>query len=97
VLQVLLDNAYRHGTGAVTVRGREAAGVVAVDVADRGSAAIPWPPVQAAGRMGLALASTLAQSQGGRLLLAQDDGGTRFTLLVPRSGRLQVERGTIDP
>lgn len=87
VLQVLLDNAYRHGAGAVTVSVRDAAGVVAVDVADRGAGPVPWPPADIGGGMGLALASTLAQSQGGRLLLAQDEEGTRFTLLVPRSGR----------
>jgi signal transduction histidine kinase len=96
VLQVLLDNAYRHGAGTVTVTGREATGVVAIDVADRGDAPIPWPPTSGAG-MGLALARTLSESQGGRLLLAQDHDGTRFTLLVPRSGASQVERGTVDP
>jgi signal transduction histidine kinase len=95
VLQVLLDNAYRHGEGAVTVVGREASGAVAIDVGDRGAAPVSWPPADAGGRMGLALASTLAQSQGGRLLLTQDEEGTQFTLLVPRSGREQVERGTV--
>jgi signal transduction histidine kinase len=83
VLQVLLDNAYRHGVGAVTMTGRDTSGVVAIDVADRGVEAISWPPVSSGGGMGLALAQTLAQSQGGRLLLAQDEAGTRFTLLVP--------------
>jgi signal transduction histidine kinase len=87
VLQVLLDNAYCHGAGAVTVVGREAAGVVAVDVADRGTTRIPWPPPSGTSTgIGLGLASTLAQSLGGRLLLHQDENGTRFTLLVPQSG-----------
>jgi signal transduction histidine kinase len=97
VLQVLLDNAYRHGEGAVTVTGREASGVVAIDVGDRGGGPVPWPPADSGGRMGLALARTLAQSQSGRLLLTQDEDGTRFTLLVPRSGREQVHRGTVGP
>jgi signal transduction histidine kinase len=87
VLQVLLDNAYRHGAGAVTVTGRDAAGVVAVDVADHGTAPVPWPPsAGSSAGMGLALARTLAQSVGGRLLLEQAEDATRFTLLVPRSG-----------
>ncbi|GAA1151942.1 HAMP domain-containing sensor histidine kinase [Nocardioides aquiterrae] len=97
VLQVLLDNAYRHGAGAVTVTGREASGVVAIDVVDRGGSPVPWPPAESGGRMGLALARTLARSQRGRLLLSQDEDGTRFTLLVPRSGAEQVDPGTVGP
>jgi signal transduction histidine kinase len=87
VLQVLLDNAYRHGSGVVTVVGREALGAVAIEVEDGGGSSILWPPPPSgAGPMGLSLAGSLAQSMGGRLLLDQDHGGTRFTLLVPRSG-----------
>jgi signal transduction histidine kinase len=97
VLQVLLDNAYQHGAGAVAVTGREASGVVAIDVADRGREPISWPPTNVGGGMGLALARTLAQSQGGRLLLAPDDDGTRFTFLVPRSGPSQVAPVTLGP
>jgi signal transduction histidine kinase len=97
VLQVLLDNAYRHGVGTVTVTGRWASGVVAIDVADRGASPIPWPPTTSGAGMGLALARTLSQSQGGRLLLTQDQDGTRFTLLVPRSGCSQVDHGIVDP
>lgn len=86
ILQVLLDNAYRHGAGAVVVTGREAASVIAIDVTDRGVATVPWPPSDPSNGMGLALARSLVHSQGGRLLLAQDEDGTRFTMLLPRSG-----------
>lgn len=97
VLHVLLDNAYRHGEGAVTITGREAAGVVAIDVGDRGGVPVPWPPTDSGGRLGLTLARTLAESQRGRLLLSQDEDGTRFTLLVPRPGGEQVDGGTVPP
>jgi signal transduction histidine kinase len=80
------------------VTGREASeGVVAIDVADRGAGPIPWPPTTSGAGIGLALARTLSQSQGGRLLLAQGPDGTRFTVLVPRSGRSQVDEGIVDP
>jgi signal transduction histidine kinase len=84
ILQVLLDNAHRHGSGAVTVTVRESGGTVAIDVVDRGSSQVGWPAFDATPRpLGLAMARSLAESQGGRLLLNSDDSVTRFTLLVP--------------
>jgi signal transduction histidine kinase len=84
VLQVLVENALHHGRGPVTVSARATAGAVALDVADRGSAPVPWPPApEPTGRLGLAMARSLAESQGGRLLLDSGSGGTRFTLLLP--------------
>lgn len=84
VLQVLIDNAYRHGRGTVTLTARESNGAVAIDVADRGTDEVTWPnPETAQGRLGLVMARALAASQNGRLLLASDSAGTRFTLLVP--------------
>ena len=84
ILQVLIDNAYRHGRGTVTLTARESGGAVAVDVADRGSGEVGWPaPGATPGRLGLVMARNLAASQGGRLLLSSDPSGTRFTLLVP--------------
>jgi signal transduction histidine kinase len=84
VLQVLIDNAYRHGRGTVTITARATAGAIALDVADRGTSVVPWPPeAKPAGQLGLAMARSLAESQGGRLLLDAGMDGTRFTLLVP--------------
>jgi signal transduction histidine kinase len=84
ILQVLIDNAYRHGRGTVTLTARESGGAVAVDVEDRGHDEVVWPdPDAAPGRLGLVMARDLAASQGGRLLLSSDPSGTRFTLLVP--------------
>lgn len=87
ILQVLLDNAWRHGDGAVTVTARASGGVLALDVEDRGVGDVTWPTARATGSLGLAMARSLAESQDGRLILASEPTFTRFTLLVPsRSG-----------
>lgn len=84
VLQVLIDNAYRHGRGAVTLTGRESGDAVAIDVADRGTEPFSWPTEETSpGRLGLTMARAVAASQNGRLLLAHEPSGTRFTLLLP--------------
>jgi signal transduction histidine kinase len=83
ILHVLLDNAHRHGSGTVTLVGRESADAVAIDVIDQGHQAVTWPPQRSSGHLGLTLARSLAASQHGRLLLSQDDDTTRFTLLLP--------------
>jgi signal transduction histidine kinase len=89
VLDVLVDNAVRHGRGRITVRVRETAGALAIDVADEGE--IPPGTAeelftrrarQAAGHgIGLALARSLAEAEGGRLTLTRA-GPTTFTLLL---------------
>ncbi len=90
VLRVLVDNATIHGRGTVTVAVREAAGAVAVDVADEG------PGVQdpegtlftrRADRrdghgIGLALARRLAEAEQARLTLTRAAPPV-FTLLLP--------------
>lgn len=84
VVHVLLDNAWRHGAGKVTVTARGSAGVLAIDVTDTGRSDVTWPTGQGTqSQMGLALARSLAEAQGGRLILASDEQSTRFTLLVP--------------
>ena len=81
---MLIDNAYRHGHGTVTMTARESGGAVAIDVVDRGTADVVWPAADAAtGHLGLVMARSLAESQNGRLVLSSDASGTRFTLLVP--------------
>jgi signal transduction histidine kinase len=90
ILDVLLDNAVRHGRGSVTVTVRDAEHALAIDVTDEG------PPISAdrlelfrrrspaadGSGIGLALARRLAESEGGRLVLAAPYP-PRFTLLAP--------------
>jgi signal transduction histidine kinase len=97
ILDVMLDNALRHGRGSVTVTVRDAGGVVAIDVADEG--VIPIASAQLFRRrsagdattgIGLALARRLAEAEGGRLVLSAPHP-SRFTLLVgPPSSQLDT-------
>ncbi|MEU0811531.1 HAMP domain-containing sensor histidine kinase [Streptomyces sp. NPDC005970] len=90
ILDVLLDNALRHGRGAVEVTVREMTGAVAVDVADEGSLALEPGLVFARGAttsrsgsgIGLPLARDMARAAGGRLTLVRASP-TTFTLLLP--------------
>jgi signal transduction histidine kinase len=90
ILHVLLDNAGRHGSGAVTVNVRDAGDALAIDVMDEGPG-IDRPGddlfrrrrATAAGHgIGLAMARSLAEAEGGRLRLARPAPPT-FTLLLP--------------
>jgi signal transduction histidine kinase len=96
ILDVLVDNARRHGTGAVTVTARDAGEALAIDVTD-GGPAIERDPNQLFERrsphatgtgIGLAFARSLAEAEGARLSLSSRHPPT-FTLLVPthRAGR----------
>jgi signal transduction histidine kinase len=90
ILDVLIDNAVRHGRGSVTVTVRDAEQALAIDVADEG------PPITGDPRelfrrhsadaegsgIGLALARRLAESEGGRLVLSAP-GPPTLTLLAP--------------
>lgn len=90
VLAVLMDNAVTHGSGQVTVGARDAAGTLAVEVSDQGGGiSIPTDelfarrsPAATGHGIGLALARTLAEAEGGRLYLSQPAAPT-FTLLMP--------------
>ena len=89
ILNVLTDNAFRHGKGAVTLTAREVSDALAIDVADEGSITIEPAVVFDRGTsgdqgqgIGLALARSLAEASGGRLVLARRSPAT-FTLFLP--------------
>ncbi|MCO7220050.1 HAMP domain-containing sensor histidine kinase [Klenkia sp. PcliD-1-E] len=89
VVGVLVDNATVHGAGTVTVSVRDAGGVLAVDVADEGTTRLEVDRlfIRSAHRdgghgIGLALARTLAEAEGGRLRVASPLPPV-FTLLLP--------------
>jgi signal transduction histidine kinase len=89
ILDVLIDNAVRHGRGTVTLTVREISQTLAIDVADEGAIRIAPEMVFERGSsggdgqgIGLAIARSMAQASGGRLLLTQGSPAT-FTLFLP--------------
>jgi len=90
ILDVLIDNARRHGKGAVSVIVRDAEGALAIDVSDEGEGITsnPHELFQRRGAnahgtgIGLSLARRLAESEGCRLVLSTPTP-PRFTLLAP--------------
>jgi signal transduction histidine kinase len=90
ILDVLLDNALKHGQGPVEVLVRDSGTALALAVRDSGDGVRPDEDVFARGfsgngghGIGLALARELAESQDGRLLLTRASPSTEFTLLLP--------------
>jgi signal transduction histidine kinase len=89
VMDVLLDNAFRHGVGTVTVLARSSGDALAIDVLDEGLTPerplLPVPEdVSGVPRhLGLALARAIAEAEGGRLVHARTEPRTRLTLLLP--------------
>ncbi|MEO6822600.1 MAG: HAMP domain-containing sensor histidine kinase, partial [Candidatus Nanopelagicales bacterium] len=90
ILDVLLDNALKHGKGAVEVLVRDSGTALALAVRDSGDGVRSDEDVFARGfsgngghGIGLALARELAESQDGRLLLTRASPSTEFTLLLP--------------
>ena len=88
ILDVLVGNAARHGAGEVAVRVRATDGSVAVDVSDEGLGFAGDPEDAFARRtgaghgIGLALARSLAQAEGGRLTVTRPGPNPRLTLLL---------------
>jgi len=90
ILDVLVDNALVHGTGTVTVSARSSGTGVSVVVHDEGELPDGDPedmfrrrsPVARGTGIGLALARSLAEAEGARLLAGRYEGGTRFTLVM---------------
>jgi signal transduction histidine kinase len=96
ILDVLIDNAIAHGRGRVSVTVRDAAGSAEILVGDEGETSLDSaqifarrsPSLNGHG-IGLALARSLVEAEGGRLTLASDEPTTTFSLLL-RSGAEEV-------
>ena len=88
ILEVLLENAHRHGDGAVTVTLRSTGSFLTVEVADDGpglgqsiESAFARRSGSVAGHgIGLALARSLAAAEGGELSASNTPTGPVFTL-----------------
>ncbi len=84
IVEILVDNAYRHGRGAVKLIAREASGALAIDIIDEGDGEAAQLSEPAGGHgHGLPMARQLAAAEGGRIVAASGTAGTRFTLLLP--------------
>jgi len=93
----LVDNALRHGAGAVTLRARPAGGAVELEVADEGAGPAPELRARAFERfargdeartrggagLGLAIVRAIAEAHGGSAELA---AGSRVVVRLPSQG-----------
>lgn len=93
VLEVLVSNAGEHGGGQVDVNAREVIGGLALEVSDEGAGVQGDPQTifrrregSKPGRgIGLALARSLTEAEGGKLLLRNGEPRSTFVLLFPSS------------
>jgi signal transduction histidine kinase len=91
ILDVLIANALEHGAGTVSVVARASGGGLAIEVSDEGQGidagtndVFRRRTDASAGRgIGLALARSLAEAEGGRLLLRAPGPHPTFRLLFP--------------
>jgi signal transduction histidine kinase len=89
ILRVLLDNAFAHGRPPVTVSATDLGTGLAIDVTDTGTGIPEGVDVFRARTdghgIGLALARSLAEAEGGRLIIRRSSPPT-FSLLLPAGG-----------
>jgi signal transduction histidine kinase len=92
VLEVLVDNAATHGAGTVTLRARAAGTGLAIEVSDEGPGVQGDDSERVFRRrrkddqrhgIGLALARSLAEAEGGRLILQRAAPGPVFAIVLP--------------
>lgn len=89
IFDVLVENAFRHGAGAITIRVRRTQSSAAIDVSDEG-VALTAEPHELFGRgrsrhgdgIGLPFARKLAETEGCRVVLSCADPPT-FSLVTP--------------
>jgi signal transduction histidine kinase len=95
IIDVLIDNAVVHGSGAVTVRAHDLGEAVAIDVSDEGPKLTTeahdlfGPRDHSTHGIGLRFARRLAEAEGARLVVGAALPPT-FRLVVPRRAANQV-------
>ena len=100
ILDILVDNALRHGRGGVLLRLRDSNSAVALDVEDAGSSIDQIHDVFISGfstdsgsGLGLSLARRLAIDLGGQLILTARTPKTRFTVILIAAANDSILRG----
>lgn len=87
VLGVLVENAIQHGEGPIGVSARELAGGLAFEVTDMGSGLVAppglSPPRRDRSGIGLALARSLAEAEGGRLVVRHAGPSPGLAVVLP--------------
>ena len=97
ILAVLLENALVHGAGVVRLDVRSAPkGWAAFEVSDEGVGIVAGGGPGGHG-IGLPLAQSLAEAEGGRLSLTRPSPAPRFTLLLPPAPVSPVQHAAAAP
>lgn len=79
----LLANAFEHGTGPVTLRGRSEGDAVVVEITDRGPAPAPGQVSGSDRGRGLGIAARAVKDAGGTLSVRSGEHGTVAAVEIP--------------